>query len=357
MFDYGRPPEADEIELSIFGPGYGEAIAIHRGAGGWILIDSCLSPSSRGPASLEYLERIGIDLALVHTIVASHWHDDHVKGLSRIVEKCPNAEFHMSSVFNDDEALSMLSAYGGSAAAPHSAGAKELFHCMRISSDSYMAHHRSIVWEEKVLGRAMKAVAFSPTAEASKQTVSRMAQLLPSASAPIRHIPELKPNLEAVVISLDIGDESILLGSDLEDHDDLGWGAIIQSNYCLRFPKAGLFKVAHHGSISGDHDEIWSSLLTPNPTSVMTPFSKGVSLPTNADRVRIAQRSKGAYISSDGSKRPQIDTGLVRRMDRLATEIKPINTAFGVVRARKKLGSPEWTIELFGAAKQLQKAA
>lgn len=46
MIDYGAPPAADEIEFSLFGPGYGEAVAVHLGDGTWLLIDSCIDPDS-----------------------------------------------------------------------------------------------------------------------------------------------------------------------------------------------------------------------------------------------------------------------------------------------------------------------
>lgn len=37
MIDYGNGPDDGEIEVSLFGPGYGEAIAIHLGDGSWFL--------------------------------------------------------------------------------------------------------------------------------------------------------------------------------------------------------------------------------------------------------------------------------------------------------------------------------
>lgn len=52
-------------------------------------------------------------MAAVRVIVASHWHDGNVRGLSEVVKQCPNAEIHISSVFNDAEAFAFLTAYGG----------------------------------------------------------------------------------------------------------------------------------------------------------------------------------------------------------------------------------------------------
>ena len=72
MIDYGTPPAADEIEITLFGPGYGEAIAIHLGEGVWLLVDSCIDPDSKAPASETYLEQIGVNAEQVRAIVASH---------------------------------------------------------------------------------------------------------------------------------------------------------------------------------------------------------------------------------------------------------------------------------------------
>jgi len=49
MIDYGVAPAADEIEVTLFGPGYGEAIAVHLGEGAWLLVDSCIDPESKAP--------------------------------------------------------------------------------------------------------------------------------------------------------------------------------------------------------------------------------------------------------------------------------------------------------------------
>ena len=39
MINYGPGPASHEIEITVFGPGYGEAIAVHLGEQQWMLID------------------------------------------------------------------------------------------------------------------------------------------------------------------------------------------------------------------------------------------------------------------------------------------------------------------------------
>lgn len=355
MYDYGDAPAKDVVELVIFGPGYGEAIAVHVGDENWLLVDSCLSPSSKLPASIEYLNVVGVPLTNVHTIVASHWHDDHVKGLAHMVKSCPNATLYISGVFDNKEAKAFLSAFGGKAVSTHTAGAKELFNAISVSPKSpCLTNHRTLIWEGKVHGKAMRAVAFSPTPKAGTHSIAHMAQYLPKINDPIKHVVELKPNLEAIVININLGDDSILLGSDLEDHGNLGWTSIVGDSWCLSNQVASLYKISHHGSSTGDHPDIWKKLLKNSPTACLTPFINGsVRLPNADDLKRIVSNAKLAYTSSNGTKRPQIDSNLLKRMAQMAKKVAPISTGFGAIRFRRNINEKDWNVELFGQATQL----
>jgi glyoxylase-like metal-dependent hydrolase (beta-lactamase superfamily II) len=78
-------PDEDEIEVSIFGTGTGECLAVHLGLGKWILIDSCHLSNSKKPLNVSYLTNLGYNLSLsVKLIICTHWHDDHAIGLSDI---------------------------------------------------------------------------------------------------------------------------------------------------------------------------------------------------------------------------------------------------------------------------------
>ena len=57
---YKTNPSDDEVEVAVFGAGFGEAIAIHIGEKRWILIDSCKFPNDDRPVSLRYLDDLAI---------------------------------------------------------------------------------------------------------------------------------------------------------------------------------------------------------------------------------------------------------------------------------------------------------
>ena len=354
MIDYGGLPAADEIEVTLFGPGYGEAIAVHLGEGVWILVDSCIDPNSKTSASGAYLDQIGVDSNQVHAIIASHWHDDHVRGISQLAAKHPNADFVLSTVFNAKEAATFLAAYSGASSSGLARGSKELFTVVKERVVCYPAHHKSIVLQATLNGRSVMVTALSPVPAAYARSLADMAQYLPRKGHAINHAPELQPNLEAVALHVDLGEDALLLGADLEDHDKLGWSAVVADPWSSTRRPASAYKVAHHGSYTGDCPQVWKVLLKSNPVACLTPFSLGRHrLPTEADKERVKGNTPHAYISSGASRRPDMDSRQLKRLGDICKKLALFNPGFGAVRLRKQLGTPLWHVELLGAAQIL----
>ena len=63
------------------------------------------------PRALRYLESIGLDPArAVALIVATHWHDDHIRGMARLVEACDRAAFCCAGALRQEEFLAAVGA-------------------------------------------------------------------------------------------------------------------------------------------------------------------------------------------------------------------------------------------------------
>ena len=353
---YGAAPGDDEIEITVFGPGFGEAIAVHVGIGNWLLVDSCIDPNSKQPASYTYLQKIGVQPHQVKAIVASHWHDDHVKGISTLAAYYPDAEFHISAVFDNKEAMAFLCAYNETAASGLSRGSNELYKVlMEKNRKIFHVMQRSSIMEVNANGKNVKVVALSPVSAALTQSIAHFAQYLPNINggSPVNHAPELKPNLEAIAIHIDFDGDAALLGSDLEEHHSCGWSAIVTDHWCGLKSLSSVYKVAHHGSITGEHSLIWTTLLTPNPTACLTPFMRGnVKLPTDSDKDRIKGKALNAFISSGSITSTKMHHKTLKRLNNICRHVTPVNSGFGAVRLRKKRGEATavWTSELFGDA-------
>lgn len=99
-------PRPDQIEVCVFGPNFGECIVLHLGDGNWAIVDSCVYGPSKEPSALLYLQALGIAPATaIKVILATHWHDDHCKGISQVVEAAPDASLWISQTLTSLEFL------------------------------------------------------------------------------------------------------------------------------------------------------------------------------------------------------------------------------------------------------------
>lgn len=357
------PPAPHEVEVSVFGPGFGECILVHLGFGNWIVIDSCVDPDSKSPVALTYFEKIGVDPATaVKKIIASHWHDDHIRGLGEIFKACISADFICSGALSCDEFLKLI--MGSQRRMIPTSGVDELCkvadELARRASERRERYHRPIwaVAERLILKESHCEIhTLSPSDTAILMAKRDFVDLLPHAHLePKRRILPFTKNRAAVVLHISVFGHSILLGADLEERGDPhdGWSAIISSTARPQ-AKASAFKVPHHGSENAYHSAIWSTLLVNAPVSVLTPYSKGNRpLPTEEGISKLCSHTDKLFATAIAGK-----SGSVRRNKTVERTIKEnfkslrkVYTARGHVRLRATQGS-QWQVELFGVARVL----
>jgi glyoxylase-like metal-dependent hydrolase (beta-lactamase superfamily II) len=105
-------PDPGQIEVTLFGPGYGECVCVHLGSGRWAVIDSCIDVQTKIPVALTYLREIGVDPAeQVDLLVGTHWHDDHTRGLAECFSSFSSARFCIASVLTNPEFTKYVKRY------------------------------------------------------------------------------------------------------------------------------------------------------------------------------------------------------------------------------------------------------
>jgi hypothetical protein len=159
---------------------------------------------------------------------------------------------------------------------------------------------------------------------------------------PERSISPPKENLTAIVLRLDIGAESILLGSDMENSNVYGW-SVIQADPRHNTRKSFVFKVAHHGGASGHDDGTWSTLLHDKPFAFLSPFHHGKQdLPKRDDVKRIKNLTDKGYITKEPTWTPRSrkrDAGIERTLRESGIIIWSASVAPGHVRFRFSPGN------------------
>jgi hypothetical protein len=156
----------------------------------------------------------------------------------------------------------------------------------------------------------------------------------------------------SVAIHIEIGEISMLLGADLEQHADKrrGWAAVL-NDATLPKAKSIIFKIPHHGSESSFSARVWAELLEKEPLAVTTPWVRGnKQLPSVSDIRHVVERTPHAFISS----MPSTGQSIVARRVRI-TRIEP---QMGAVRLRNGGASAwkSWDVTLHEPARPLTSA-
>lgn len=367
-----QPPSPTEIEVSVFGPGFGESIALHLGEGIWAIVDSCIAPDSQEPTALEYLRQLQVDVAqAVRLVIATHWHDDHVRGLGAILRACPNARFFCSAAMQGQEIMRLIERNARQLLL-ETTGVSEFAQVVdelrrrqsvgqpRAFFSPEFAIANLPLWPARAASVGFAEIrALSPSSAAMAVGQARISELAQERRA--RRLPALTPNHASVVLWVRVGGVEVLLGSDLEERSDpgLGWSAILQSPSCPS-NTASAFKTAHHGSSNGEQPAIWTNLLAAGPVTVTTPFVHGrVNLPEVEVARRICERSSSAFLTAFPLSRrsPRRSPAVERTIRESVRWIRQVQHVQGHVRLRREAADPNlppWTTETFGAAVPLE---
>lgn len=339
-----------------------------------MLVDSCVDANREdaGPASLQYLADLHVDPSQVRLIVATHWHDDHIRGLAQILQTCRDARFYCSAAFRRPELLKLVKAMETSQLMEESSGIREFGDVLtllarRRKAGSLIGDAPGLATANKMLHRsvgppASTVTSLSPSDAAIRKSLEGFAQLLPKPLAPKRRVASPSSNDASVVLWVEMAETAVLLGADLETtpRSDMGWKAIVASTE-RPTGRASVFKVAHHGSRTGHHQPVWLEMLHDQPLVATTPYANGRHrLPTATDRARIADLSHDAFLAGALPGRgARMDSPVERTVREMTKRFSRAQGAIGHVRMRKRVtdADSEWETTCFGAWERMSAAA
>lgn len=287
--DVLKPPKKDELEITVFGPGYGESVVLHIPGIGWGVIDCCEFKTGTRTVNLplEYLKNLALtEIHELAFIILTHPHKDHYKGIDTIIKSYSNRIKRICLYSGDG--IRELKQYicqqkiAGKDALP---GFAEILKAMNNATKEG-AHLRRLSELTSVFDTPQTSlIALSPSALNIEKYIQKLFKAIPQTGKPVRPMNDDAHNLISVALLLKFGKVNVILGSDLETDKDRakGWNAILYNDDCPDL-KANLVKVAHHGSRNGYNKKAWDEHCRFNkPIAVITPFIHGnVRLPDEA---------------------------------------------------------------------------
>ena len=336
----------------MLGPGYGECIVLHIGGGNWIIIDSCIDSTGHSRA-LKYLDSISVNpYNAVKLIVATHWHDDHIRGMTELVEVCSSARFCCAATLCTKEFLSAIDALERRHLSVSGSGVREIHSVFsqletRDSQPTFALANRLIYNQDNC-----EIWSLSPDDVAYRKFLRAVGNLFPGEGKGKNRIRAVSPNDNAVVLMVRVDNIVLLLGSDLEKH---GWIRILQNQSQPTF-KASAFKVPHHGSKNAHETNVWKQLLEPTPFAILTPWRRGRRmLPTKQDAQRILLETGNAYITTKHASLARSSTRRDQTVSRTIREssikLRQHVMSSGMIRLRRPINSRKlWKVETFGSA-------
>lgn len=342
----------------------------HVGDGDWIVVDSCLERRSKEPIALRYLGSLGVDVsARVKMVLATHWHDDHIRGLGKVFAAAKSAKFVDSAAY-DSKLLAQVVKLGSTllANAPVTEEYSSIYETLLLRRKKGEHKHAvgplHAIANRKLLSltdssRTLRTEIFALSP--SDGTLNRAEMELLKARSVIqnrrRPVVAQEPNQLCVVLWLSVGEVQVMLGADLEHIPGIteGWKAIIASTERPE-GRAGVFKVPHHGSKNADCPECWTSLLSVLPIAVVTPFSPA-NLPGADDLQRLCKRTTKVYLTGAHNRYrvARLNHTVERTLKENKIKRRALEGMMGQVRIRVNASAsgraPE--VELFNGAEKI----
>ncbi|MGR3293566.1 MAG: hypothetical protein ACUZ9M_06060 [Candidatus Scalindua sp.] len=325
------PPKDNELEVTIFGPGYGESIVLHIPQIGWGIIDSCEHKTKNESIvlPLEYLLNITTDphpkLAFV---ILTHPHHDHCKGLDRILREYPGGTARVCTYDGDGiREWEVYKTKKETALKKVIQGLGYVFDAIdevvKSGTQWRRLNEMNTVFEENVNVKGfgstrIRMLALSPSAASIKEYKDMLFKAIPGVGKPVLKMDDEGHNLVSVALLLEFGNLQIIFGSDVEtgSNNRTGWSGIISNQ---DFPSlwANLVKVSHHGSENGHNSSAWKEFCKKGkPFALITPFLRGSVILPNGE---ILKKIKSVSEKVGVTNYFELDTNLKKYYSRSVT--------------------------------------
>lgn len=333
------------IEVVVFGKGYGESILLHIGEK-WFVVDSFIESKSRKPIAIKYLSDNGYSIDDISGIICSHWDNDHVLGISQIIEQHSRCLPVCLPIAYDDRRFTEYVTFN---ATNQSGSTTEFYKVLKLIAKRKASYFFAIsernLFQKEINDTTISLRALSPNDNQFAAFLDAIS--IPKEGQTKRHIP-LEENKISVVTYIKTCLDSILLGGDMENSSN-GWESICDS---FVDNKSHVFKIPHHGSENGYCSKVWQKMVE-KPISIITRFNPS-NLPTDEMLDNIAKDSSAVYVVGSKARKDREILGKVKKHGDINTvvSISLLDSKYGYVKLSKYSEDEDWQVDIYGAVEK-----
>lgn len=407
------PPMLDEAEVTLIGGtgGFGECVVMHLGNNEWAIVDCCIDPISNECLPLLYLQDLEVNIETqVKYIICTHWHQDHIAGLSKLISACSKNTVFVLSCAEDRQKFVYEFAsdfdYTGKSNVLNELKdtldlvAEKGIPIKRVEQDKTIfrcGHSRSVAlspsetevrkFENEVaqaLGRyhkftqALKEksenlletiedaanledVFFNSVEELleGKEVIDERSNLSIEELSKFKDANKVSTNDRSVAMLVSFGNHHVILGADLEVSEiDNGWHSVLRCE-SMKGIKANMLKIPHHGSETGYLRDFLIGFIKPNAIAKMTSWVVGAHMLPKAEMVRkYFEHTQNLYITTTKLlkfKNTEPDISIRKIINEKTEEVIELVPQIGIIQSRINIASEEdeWTTKVYGSALQL----
>jgi len=360
------PPLPYEAEVTLLGTGggYGESVLLKVGIDEWIIIDSCIDPYTKKPLPLQYLEELGVPLEKVRLVICTHWHNDHIIGISQILASCLNAKFVFSRITDLKKFLYLCGLDSQKTSKGSVTSTEEFLNCIKIvagrrdyffTAEADKKIYRSIV---RPINLEFELYALSPSPKVIEDFTGEISTLITEYGQRNNAIINKSPNDKSVALLLKFGNTRVILGADLEigRDENEGWRHIVINSLVCDDHRSSIFKIPHHGSENGYLQEVFMNLINEDGILKIAPFARH-NLPTDNMIDVFSTHSNHLYLTSKNSisqKPKNRDKGIAKIAELACKNLREVKFSYGVIQSRIQYTNnlASWVTLTHGAAFQ-----
>jgi len=380
-FENYNLPSEDEVEITTLGKraDSGESIVIHLGHDKWCIVDSCETDNGEVLPLLFSQER-GVNFDNVVFVVCSHWHTDHIRGLSKIVGACKNAKFIMSKAGKKEDFLRYV-VYKTATSRKGSkySELKDCLSCIALREKERKSTFKAYAFMDKVLhdDNNVSICSLSP----SDAILDAFDQVLLDNDKDGSEISDnsIDENLYSIALIVKGNFPPILVGGDLQiafkrkstdftecdveycvKHKDYGWCNVVKNSSTMK-DNIGYIKIPHHSSITSFCAKMWNERMGEKVIGVSTMFinNKGVFLPQKKMLEIYFDKCAELYVTFDKPYSYRDRKGGRAKIDDVLSpqngKIVVLPEKIGAVSSRWNSTEKKWKTSLFGSATRVNK--